>query len=68
MRIAEIERTLTLIGKVLSYFEGDSEKTTIWFRTDNTLLGGVSPMRMVQIGRLKKLEKFVKNSLAGNAP
>jgi len=50
---------------VLKFFEGDEEKTNLWFRLDNANLGGMSPNQMIEVGRIKKLLKFIKNAAEG---
>lgn len=53
-------------GKVLEFFKGDQTKTELWFKTSNPLLGNVSPIDMVRLGRFAKLVHFVETSLAEN--
>ncbi len=52
---------------VAGYFDGDVKKTALWFQLRNPALGGVSPRDMIRFGRFQKLEKFVRNALAGIA-
>lgn len=51
---------------VAGYFNGDSQKTALWFQIKNPALGGISPRDMIRFGRYQKLEKFIQNALAGN--
>lgn len=44
---------------VAEYSEGDTEKTSLWFRTPNPMLGNISPRDMIRIGRTTRLRKFV---------
>src|SRR5258706_9776989 len=37
----------------------DLDKTILWFRVPNPLLGGISPKDMIKVGRFKKLLKFI---------
>src|SRR5260221_14479424 len=53
---------------VAIYFNGDTEKTALWFKIRNPALGGLAPRDMIRFGRFKKLEKFVRNALAGISP
>ena len=46
----------------------DWDKTMLWFRTRNPLLGGITPDDMMLSGRHKKLEKFIDNCIEGNFP
>ena len=53
---------------VLGFFEGDAKKTEHWFRTENPLLGGIQPRAFLNLGRIDKVLKFVKEQLAENEP
>lgn len=54
----------TLLNLVAGYFNGDREKTILWFSTPNPLLGYISPRDMIKVGRYKKLLKFIYNALS----
>lgn len=41
-------------------------KTEIWFTTENPLLGNLTPLHMIQIGRQDKLIKFIQSQLESN--
>ena len=56
----------TLLNLVAEHFEGDAQKTSIWFSMPNPLLGNVRPRDMIRSGRYIKLFKFVVNALAEN--
>ena len=56
----------TLLNLVAEHFQGDAQKTALWFTTPNPLLGNISPRDMIRFGKSKKLFKFVVNALAGN--
>jgi len=47
---------------VAEFFDGDPEKTSLWFSTPNPMLGDVSPRDMLRFGRYKKLLKFILNA------
>ena len=51
---------------VLDFFKGDQKKTVLWFKTQNPLLGNISPNEMIARGREKKLLKFIKTLLDEN--
>ena len=51
---------------VAGYFDGDIQKTYLWFTVPNPILG-MSPRDMIRYGRYRKLLRFVKSALAGNA-
>lgn len=55
----------TALNLVAGFFN-DQEKTILWFRMPNPLLGGMSPRDMIRVGRFKKLLKFVQNALDEN--
>lgn len=59
----EVKERLEQIGNicllVAEYFKGEPQKTALWFRTPNPLLGDISPRDMIRFGRYKKLMKFV---------
>ena len=44
----------------------DAEKTALWFRLPNPLLGGISPRDMVRFGRYNKLIQFLMDYQQGN--
>jgi len=68
----ELETRLNEIANICElmagYFEGDVKKTALWFNVKNPALGGVTPTDMIRFGRYKKLEKFIRNALAGINP
>lgn len=62
-----LKNRLNVIWKsVLGFFEGDKAKTEAWFKTSNPMLGGTSPLIMIQNGRVGKLERFVTDALQEN--
>jgi len=69
---AELKKLLSEIAvvceRVASYFDGDVEKTALWFKMENPALGGISPRDMIRYGRFKKLKSFIENQLEGNIP
>ena len=46
-------------SRVKALLGGDSQKARLWFRTDNPMLGGVSPDWMLKMGRAMRLRKFI---------
>lgn len=67
----EIQERMTewanLLNLVAEYFDGDPDKTALWFITPNPLLGGnITPRDMIRLGRYEKLFKFVFNALSEN--
>ena len=61
-RLVEWATAINLVG---SYFD-DQEKTVLWFRIPNPLLGGMSPRDMIRIGRFRKLLNFIQTALDEN--
>jgi len=53
------------INLVANHFK-DFDKTLLWFKLPNPLLGDVSPATMIKYGRYKKLISFIISSLEGN--
>ena len=68
----ELAQRLKEIGNicelVAGYFDGNAQKTALWFQIQNPMLGNMSPRDMIRLGRYKKLLKFVTNALSGVAP
>ena len=48
-----------MFERVKKLLSGDSEKARLWFRTDNPMLGMVSPDNMILHGREMRLRKFI---------
>jgi predicted nucleotidyltransferase len=55
-------------GLVAEFFAGDSVKTALWFRTQNPLLGNISPRDMIRVGQHDRLRRFVMDALQENVP
>lgn len=50
---------------VAQYFK-DQQKTVLWFKLSNPLLGNIAPRDMLRFGRFKKLHRFILNALNEN--
>ena len=61
-RIQEWAVALNLVAQ----FFRDEQKTVLWFKTPNPLLGDIAPRDMIKIGRFKKLRQFILQALAEN--
>jgi uncharacterized protein (DUF2384 family) len=61
-RIQEWALALNLVAQ----FFNDQQKTVLWFKTPNPLLGDITPRDMIRIGRFRKLQKFIFNALSEN--
>ena len=66
----EVLEYLTEIAVICSlvaqFFQGDANKTRLWFQTKNPLLGNISPRDMVRYGRHEKLRRVVMDALTEN--
>jgi uncharacterized protein (DUF2384 family) len=61
-RLNEWATALNLVAQ----FFGDEQKTVLWFKTPNPLLGDMTPRDMIRIGRFRKLRRFIQNALSEN--
>jgi uncharacterized protein (DUF2384 family) len=61
-----LEQIANIISLVAEYFEGDSRKTALWFKTPNPMLGEISPRDMIRFGRYQRLSKFVQQARQAN--
>ena len=59
----EIRRCYDLVRK---FFNDDPQKTILWFNTPNPALASEIPLQMIMKGRVNKLLKFIKSSIAQN--
>ena len=50
-----IREWATLLNLVAEHFDGDAQKTALWFTMPNPLLGNIAPRDMIRFGRHKKL-------------
>ncbi len=62
-RLEEIGITINMVAKV---FNGDAEKTAVWFRARNPLLGDVAPRDMIRLGRFERLRKYIIGAMSAN--
>lgn len=62
-RLEEIGITINMVAKV---FNGDPEKTAVWFRARNPLLGDVAPRDMIRLGRFERLRKYIIGAMSTN--
>ena len=54
------------IELVNSHFD-DSDRTLLWFKTPNPLLGDVKPIDFVKMGRVRKLLAIIQSALSDNS-
>lgn len=57
------ESVAALREKILDFFNGDESRCDAWFGESNPMLGDQSPLDMVALGRIDRLEKFVDQRL-----
>ena len=53
---------INIICQLVAEHFRDIEKTALWFKTPNPLLGNVSPGDMIRFGRYKKLLQFIQDA------
>lgn len=61
-----LEQIANICSLVAEYFDGNAERTALWFKTPNPMLGGVTPRDMIRVGRYKKLLQFVSQAREDN--
>lgn len=61
--LERLEEIASICNQVATFFDGNREKTALWFRTPNPMLGGVSPRDMLRFGRYDKLRRFVVSAI-----
>ena len=54
-----LEEIANVVNLVAGTFRGDIIKTALWFKTQNPILGDVSPRDMIRLGRYDRLRKYV---------
>lgn len=54
-----LEEIANIVNLVAGTFQGDITKTSLWFKTQNPILGDVSPRDMIRLGRYDRLRKYV---------
>jgi hypothetical protein len=54
-----LEEIAVICNLVAQFFLGDAQKTALWFRTKNPMLGDISPRDMIRFGRYDKLRRFI---------
>ena len=63
IRVAEIANVCEMVAE---HFDGDAERTALWFRFKNPILGGISPRDMIRFGRYQKLLQVIMDFKHGN--
>ena len=62
-----LEQIANIYTLVAEYFNGDVQKTVLWFKTPNPQLGGIFPRDMIRYGRYKKLLAFITEARQANS-
>lgn len=63
-----VAQIVTIFDLVAQTFDGDAEKTALWFRTKNPMLGDIAPRDMIRLGRFDRLRRFIIGAIAERAP
>lgn len=63
-----IFQDLCQVSREINSFFHDEAKTTLWLNTENPLLGDVTPLSMILLGRTEKLQKHIQACFDGNRP
>jgi hypothetical protein len=61
-----LEEIANVVNLVAGTFRGDITKTALWFKTQNPILGDVSPRDMIRLGRYDRLRKYVLQATMTN--
>ncbi len=64
--VERVREWAVIINLVAGFFDGNRDKTHLWFTVPNPLLGGVNPRQMIRLGRSSKLFRLVNQALAEN--
>lgn len=65
LRLDQIANICSLVAE---FFDGDPQRTQLWFHTANPMLGYVRPRDMIRLGRYERLLRYVQEARAENAP
>jgi hypothetical protein len=65
---ARLTEITTICALVLEHFDGDLDKTHLWFTTRNPLLGNLSPREMIRFGLYRKVLRFVQEARGQEPP
>ena len=65
--VERFEEIANIVNMVAVVFNGDAQKTALWFRTKNPFLGDVSPRDMVRLGRYDRLRRYVISAMNDQA-
>jgi uncharacterized protein (DUF2384 family) len=66
--VERIKEWSVVLNLVAQFFEGDQEKTSLWFTMPNPMLGNVAPRDMLRVGRFRRLYQFILEAQTDNSP
>ena len=61
--LERLEEIANICNLVAHHFGGNVQKTALWFKTKNPLLGDIAPRDMIRFARCDKLRRFVIGAL-----
>jgi len=64
MKDRKIQLPQELFDLVLKHFNGDQQKTWIWFQTPNPSLSHQSPFKMIKDKKIKKVIQFALKQMS----
>lgn len=67
-KLTDEEARQEVMRIVCAFFNNDKGLVNEWLYTANPLLGGIQPMVFINMGRVQKLLKCMKNWQAGEMP
>lgn len=66
--LEHLEEIAVTCNMVAEAFGGDADRTALWFRTKNPMLGDVSPRDMIRLRRFDRLRRFIIGAMADRVP
>lgn len=62
------EEFIDIISRLLKFFKGDIKLTRTWIVTANYNFGNIPPLRLIVMGKGKKVLQFIENAEYENTP
>lgn len=66
--IIKLNEDLIHIVLGLHIFFSNEKKVLAWLKTKNPHFGGIEPVKLINMGKAKKIRQFIEDSLEGNFP
>lgn len=63
-----LKQIAIICTKVAVFFDGNPEKTSLWFTLPNPMLGYVAPRDMIRLGRYERLLRFILEAEERTSP